>query len=86
MTAVEAVTEDLALLEKRQSGISRTAEAATALAMARELDSDSSATSKSMCARALTETMEKLRAMCPPAVEADGVDDLLERRRARRSG
>lgn len=83
LTVVEAVERDLANLAKRAPGLDESAEAATALALARELDSHNSATSKSMCARALNETMDKLRGMAPPAEEGDGLDELKARRAAR---
>jgi hypothetical protein len=62
--------------------------AATALALAFELDHPgNSATSKSMCARALNETMAKIRELAPPADEQDGVDELVDaRREAARGG
>jgi histidinol-phosphate/aromatic aminotransferase/cobyric acid decarboxylase-like protein len=59
--------------------------AATALALAVELDADNSATSKSMVAKALNETMAELRALAPQKKGADPVDDLRDRRNARRS-
>lgn len=61
--------------------------AATALVLARELDDvGNSATSKSMCARALSEALDKLRAVAPEESREDGVDDLAAARAARRSG
>ena len=61
--------------------------AITALALAREIDSPTnSATSKSMCARSLLDTMDRLRALTPVDQEADGLDDLARRREARRAG
>ena len=61
--------------------------AMAALALAREIDSPTnSATSKSMCARSLLDTLDRLRELTPPAQEADGLDDLARRRMARRAG
>lgn len=58
--------------------------AATALSLAGSIDDPStSATARSMCARALLDTLETLRDLCPPAKEADGLDDLSARRTAR---
>ena len=57
---------------------------ATALALAAELDADNSATSKSMVAKALNETMSELRALAP-VKEAEPVDDLRAQRNRRRS-
>lgn len=81
MPAVTAVERDV---DSMGGGVATSSLAASALAMARELDYPwNSATSKSMCARALTETMDRLRELAPPEKEKDGVDDL-ERKRAER--
>lgn len=78
MAVVEAVTAELE--ELRASG----ALAATALTMAEILDSQSSATSKSMCAKVLVDTMEKLRAAAPPKEVRDGITDIAAARDERR--
>lgn len=58
--------------------------AASALALAIELDDPAnSATSKSMCARALLETLDRLRELVPPQQETDALDALAERRALR---
>jgi hypothetical protein len=54
--------------------------AATALSLAVELDGDNSATSKSMCAKALADVMRELRALAPPRKENDDVTDLARKR------
>ena len=55
--------------------------AASALALAREIDDPgNSATSKSMCARALLDTVDRLLARAPADEERDGLDDLTSRR------
>jgi hypothetical protein len=78
----EGVKRDLAAWPSMQDS----ALAATALALAAELDNpNNSATSKSMCARALTETMDRLRELAPPVKEADKLDEL-NGRRAKRKG
>ena len=65
-----------------QSGL-----AMMALALAREVDAPTnSATSKSMCASQLRETLDRLRELTPPTEEADELDDLARRRDARRAG
>lgn len=81
MSVVEAVERDLTRFtaEARDSGL-----AATALALAGEIDGNNSATSKSMCAKALVDVMRELRSLAPPAREKDGVDDLIARREKRR--
>ncbi len=47
-----------------------------ALAMARELEAENSATSKSMCARALSESLADLRELAPADEEDDALDGL----------
>jgi hypothetical protein len=76
-----AVERDLA------GSVRGSALAATALALARELDrSGNSATSKSMCARALLDCLDRLRALAAEEPVADRLDDLAARRSARKAG
>jgi hypothetical protein len=56
---------------------------ASALVLARELDGERSATSKSMCAKAHLEIMDRLRELAPAEEDADAVDDI-EAQRAKR--
>jgi hypothetical protein len=59
--------------------------AAQALVLADQLDDpDTSATAKSMCSRALTDVMDRLRELAPKQEEADQLDHLVSRRAARR--
>lgn len=82
---VEGVERDLALLAKRDSDVSKTALAATALALAYEIEHPyNSATSKAMCARSLLDTLERLRESVPEKQEANKLDDLSAKRTARR--
>jgi 5'-deoxynucleotidase YfbR-like HD superfamily hydrolase len=86
-SVAEAVRRDLKELAKRDSKLAKSAQAATALSLAKELDSSrNSATSKSMCAKALNDTMAELRELAPDEKKDDGVDELAERRRKRRKG
>lgn len=79
---VKALEQDLKAL--RDPSLASSALAGVALAMARELDDESnSATSKSMCARALLDALERLRELAPEREEGDGLDDLAARRAAR---
>lgn len=79
-----AVARDLKALPGDHA---RSALAATALALAREIDDPGNpATAKSMCARALTETLDKLRALAPQEEREDGVDEIASRRAARLGG
>ena len=78
---LEAVERDLAALggDLAFSGL-----ALTAKALAREIDEPgNSATSKSMCAARLGETLDRLRELAPPVREANKVDELRARRDAR---
>jgi hypothetical protein len=81
VSVAEAVEKDLKELGDLPAGAS--ALAASALALASEMDSDAnSATSKSMCAKALLETMDRLRAVVPDK-RRDRLDDLAGRREMR---
>ena len=67
----------LADLEGLGSELAGSSEAAAVLELARELDAvGNSATSKSMCARALGELMAGLRERAPARPETDGVASL----------
>lgn len=82
-----SVEADLAAVAKQDKALATGALAALALSMARQLDDPgNSATSKSMCARVLLDTMSRLRELTPEAEEADGVDDLQKRRQKRIEG
>jgi hypothetical protein len=81
MGAVEDATKrDLARLpvELAESSLG-----ASALALARELDSGSSATSKSMCAKAHMDIMERLRELAPAEETSDAVDEIRAQRAKR---
>lgn len=78
VTVVASVKRDLAALGDRT--LERSGLAASALALARELDRrENSATSKAACARELREILGQLRELAPPAVKGDGVDELQAR-------
>ena len=59
--------------------------AAVAVAMAQEIDADNSATSKSMCAKALQDILSQLRVLAPARAERDRIDDLADKRNRRRA-
>lgn len=74
---VESVDRDLADLAKRAPGLDGSALAATATALAYELDHPfNSATSKSMCSKSLAEVFDRLRAIAPPEEKTDDLDEL----------
>ena len=70
-------------LKRLPDELATSALAASALALARELDGANSATSKSMCAKAHMELMDRLRELAPPEETRDGLDEI-SARRARR--
>ena len=80
-TVVEEVESELKSL-----GVKGGALAATALAMAREMDGHNSATSKSMCAKVLLETMTLLRAQAPAKPEEDEIERARKCRATRLAG
>lgn len=87
MEVFEAVLRDLDAIRARDEDLADSALAATALALASEIDNeDNSATSKSMCAKALAEIMRELRDLAPPELKEDALVDLNARRSTRRSG
>jgi hypothetical protein len=83
---IDAVNSEVAAIGKRKAALAKSQLAATAVALAYELENPyNSATSKSMCARALNETMGTLREMAPAEREGDGIDDLERKRSERRA-
>lgn len=84
MSVEAAVEKDLAAIRVRDEALADSALAASALVLARELDDPgNSATSKSMCARALQDHLERLRELLPPKREKDRADEIAERRKRR---
>ncbi len=82
----EAIQLDLKDLEQISPGLSKTGLAATALTLARELDSESnSATAKGNCARALNATVHQLVLHAGLVLSEDNEGDTLDALRARRS-
>jgi hypothetical protein len=85
-TVAAAVERDLVEIARRDAGLSESALAMSALRLAREMDaSANSATSKSMCAKALQEAMRELRDLAPAERKKDGIDQLAQKRKARRA-
>lgn len=82
VTVEEAVLADVKAFGELPPGSE--AYVASALALARELDAKNSATSKSMCARALREAMDRLRELAPPKPAADRLDEIAGQRAKRR--
>lgn len=87
LSVLVAVERDLGAIRRRDTGLAESALAASALVLAQEMDDPSnSATSKSMCARVLLDTLEKLRELAPAEEEKDSLDELTARRLARLGG
>lgn len=63
-------------------GVNAPGMVAAALAMAEALERKPSA----LMFKELRETLDRLRSLAPPRVERDALDELLERRNARRTG
>jgi hypothetical protein len=86
MSVLDAVERDIAEIRKRDEGLADSALAAIAKVLAAQLDDlSNSATSKSMCAKALTETMDRLLELAPAKEVADGVDEVAKQREQRRA-
>lgn len=86
MSVVAAVERDISAIRRVDPILADSALAAAALVLAAELDDqENSATSKSMCARALREAMDRLRELAPAVSEIDRVDELSSRRGKRRA-
>jgi hypothetical protein len=84
-SVAEAVQRDIEAIRRRDADLADSALAASALALACEIDAEgNSATSKSMCARELRDTLDRLRELAPKTKTKDRVDDLSDRRAKRR--
>jgi hypothetical protein len=78
---IEATERDLADLRTRDRALADSGLAAMVLQLAYEIaDPYNSATSKSMCAKALLDAMSQLRELAPPKRKSDRLDDLAARR------
>jgi hypothetical protein len=77
MPVVLAVSREL---EQMGGDVAESALAATALSLAEQLDGPNSATSKSMCAKALVDVLRELRALAPAKPEEDEVERARKRR------
>lgn len=81
----QSLTDELALIAKRDEALAGSTLAAASLELARQLDGNNSATSKAACAKALAENMDRLHEAAPPEEESDFVDELKAKREARRA-
>lgn len=86
-SVVAALDRELAELRKRDPKLADSTLAASARVIAGVLDDPkNSATSRSMCARALNETMGRLHELMPAEETKDKLDELKERRKKRLAG
>ena len=85
MTSEEAAEREIALIAEREPLLAAGPLAASALEMARGLDSNASLAQKTLAAKELRETMDRLRELAPAEKAKDRVDDLRERRDKRRA-
>jgi hypothetical protein len=84
--AIDAAEREVEALRDRDPSLADGALAASAVAMAYEMANPyNSATSKSMCAREMRDTLDRLRALAPPAQKRDGIDALGDELAARRA-
>lgn len=85
-SVIEAAERSVDAIRSRDGDLGESALAASAVALAREIENPyNSATSKSMCAREMRDTLDRLLQLAPEKVEADGLDDLAAAREKRRS-
>ena len=85
-SVVAAVQRDLATIRRSSPELAASGLAMLALALAQEIDGENSATSKSMCAGQLRDTLDRLRELMPTEQEADELDELAARRDTKRVG
>lgn len=85
---VEAAERDVDSIRDRDRELGDSALAASAVALAFEIEHPyNSATSKSMCAREMRDTLDRLRELAPEQEQdADGLDELAKERARRRAG
>lgn len=84
---IDAAERDVAAVRKRAKDLGDSALAASAVALAREIEHPyNSATSKSMCAREMRDTLDRLWELAPKEVPSDRLDDIARQRAKRRAG
>jgi hypothetical protein len=86
MSSLASTERDLAELAKRAPELATSGLAASALEMARGMDSGASLAQKTLAAKEHRETMAQLMALAPKAAKKDRMDDLATRRAKRLAG
>jgi len=83
---IDGAGREVESIRKRDEELAESALAASAVALAREIEHPyNSATSKSMCAREMRDTLDRLRELVPPAERKDKVDEVAAKRASRRA-
>lgn len=83
---VDGAERNVEAIRKRDEELAGSALAASAIALAREIEHPyNSATSKSMCAREMRDTLDRLRELAPEEEHADSLDELKQARERRRA-
>ncbi len=83
-SVIDAAEREVEAIRDRDSDLADSALAASAVALAYEIANPyNSATSKSMCAREMRDTLDRLRELAPEERKADDLDDLAARRAKR---
>jgi hypothetical protein len=81
-----AVKADIALIAAADARLAASGLSASALALAREIDEPgNSATSKSMCAKALMDALDRLRELAPPQTKETELERARRERTERRA-
>lgn len=84
-SVITAAEHDVEAIRSRSPSLADSALAASAIALAYEIEHPhNSATSKSMCAREMRDTFDRLKEQAPEEQTKDGLDDLSAARAKRR--
>jgi hypothetical protein len=86
LNVIEAAEREVEAIGERDASLAGSALAASAVALAYEIANPfNSATSKSMCAREMRDTLDRLRELAPEEDHADSLDELKQRRTERQA-
>ena len=86
LNVIEAAEREVEATRERDASLADSALAASAVALAYEIANPfNSATSKSMCAREMRDTLDRLRELAPEEDHADSLDELKQRRSERQA-
>lgn len=86
LNVIEAAEREVEAIRKHDTDLADSALAASTVALAYEIANPyNSATSKSMCAREMRDTLDRLRELAPEEDHADSLDELKQRRSERQA-